>query len=292
MSNAQGTVARNDALPPQARARYLAIQGLATDARDAAQSAQRRIDELRKGLTYSEVPPENAGGIEMEIGRLQSVRQAQNLRHQELAALATAIQDWLRSLPRGLVLEMAPAISEKPLKGETVAQAIKRVRDEIGQARLMLRQIEAAPLPKDELKAIARYQIEDLAERGKPTINTDRHALSVNFLNSKAYAADPYTPVYLMAWLHKEAVIKKVEAQIDAAPEPAMTLSDQERDRRLEEGKGSLDRLERFEELLIERAITEGSDVLRRADASPRAVLGVTTAQPKRERVERKDKAA
>lgn len=65
-------------------------------------------------------------------------------------------------------------------------------------------------------------------------------------------------------------------AEIDALPESALALPAADRERRIAELNAQLDQLERTEESLIERAIADGQDVLRRPAADPCAVLGVT----------------
>src|SRR4051794_14894239 len=71
-------VPRQDPLPAEARAKLVALQGQATDARDAAASASRRLNELRQKLGYGDRPPPDAPGIEVEMSRLSALRAAQD----------------------------------------------------------------------------------------------------------------------------------------------------------------------------------------------------------------------
>src|SRR5204862_89447 len=130
MSAKASPPAPSDPVPAAARAKLLSIRGQAADARDAAASATRRIEELKKALTYSEIPPADAAGIEHELSRLQAARQQQNVRHQQLSALAGNISNWLTALPRSVELVAAPAVIAKPVVGETLNEAITRVRAE------------------------------------------------------------------------------------------------------------------------------------------------------------------
>ena len=66
-----------------------------------------------------------------------------------------------------------------------------------------------------------------------------------------------------------------MEALIDEMPEPRVVLTAEQRTQRTADIKGSLYDLARYEEALVVKAIEQGSDVLRRPDADPRAVLGV-----------------
>jgi hypothetical protein len=268
-------LAPTDPLPQAARAKLLAIQGLAGDARDAAASAQRRMEDLKKALSYSEIPPADAAGIEHELSRLTAVRQQQNVRYQQLSALAGNILNWLTALPRSVELVAAPAVSAKPLKNETLTKALARIRAEIDSTRLVLRNVEAAPLPKADLKAKAREQVEALAAKGKPTLNTDRGTLTIAFTDPNSFGPSPQAPAALLAWLHADTMVARLEVEIDALPEPALAISALEKQRRIADLMGSIEVLERTEEALIARAAIDGVEVLRRRNADPRAVLGV-----------------
>lgn len=267
-------VANNDPLPAPSRAKFIALQGAATDARDAAASASARHNDLRQQLSYK---PEDAPGIEIEMGRLHAVRDLQNRRHSELASLCASIRHWLQTLPHGAALELAKPVDAKLLKGETLAQAIGRVRDEITSTRQHLRTIQQAPLPKADLKAEARVYVAGLAAAGRPHISGNRSSLSVVFGDDKSWGPmDIKSVMQMMAWLHGKEMIAALEKEIDALPEPPLALSAKEKDERLHELTATLDTQERAEEALIEQAIGAGTDVLRRTDASPLAVLGIS----------------
>jgi hypothetical protein len=78
-------------------------------------------------------------------------------------------------------------------------------------------------------------------------------------------------------------MIEQLQAEVAALPDRAVTLTTpRERERRLEIGRNELLQLEHREEALIRRAHTEGSEILRRSDASPLAVLSVTFPKSKK----------
>ena len=86
-----------------------------------------------------------------------------------------------------------------------------------------------------------------------------------------------------MAWLHPEAMAKRLEAEVDALPEPKLALSTDEKKKRAVELTAQIDKLERTEEALIEVALSQGLDVIRRSNASPAAVLRVVVKPKKAE---------
>jgi hypothetical protein len=74
-----------------------------------------------------------------------------------------------------------------------------------------------------------------------------------------------------------DALLTRLEAEIDAQckpKEPAMSAAEQSK--RAAELAEQLLELERQEETLIDAALAEGVDIMRRADADPAAVLGVS----------------
>ena len=75
--------------------------------------------------------------------------------------------------------------------------------------------------------------------------------------------------------LGPEQLLAAFSRDLELEPEPADALSSGERDKRISELSDSLLSLERREEGLM-RAAQDGIDVLRRGDADPRCVLGVT----------------
>jgi hypothetical protein len=87
----------------------------------------------------------------------------------------------------------------------------------------------------------------------------------------------------MTAWLQPDAMLARLVADIDALPEPKLSMTEKEREEKLAEVRDELDALERNEEALITRAHEmDGVEILRRADASPLAVLSVERAVFKR----------
>jgi len=274
-----------DVLPPAARAKLLALQGQAEDARDAANSAARRMFELRKGLAYGEEDPEHLRTIDMELTRLDRQRSAQDHKHRELAALTTNINDWLRSL-RNATLEVVRPPPVKLEKGVPLLEAIKHVQTDITAEQAMLQSISNTPPPKDELKRQAREYVQGLAQRGRPRITVrgqsniyGKEGLQFQFQDPLSHGGGGRSSLPYIAWLHEPAFVAALEKEIDLlALPPGMPAEKKEKE--LAAINASLLQLERHEERLVTLAEEQGMDVLRRPDADPRAVLSITVARP------------
>jgi hypothetical protein len=286
--------ARKDILPPEARARLIALTVESDSARDAAQSAQRRIEDLRRGLAYSDTPPANAGSIEHEISRLQAARSVAHNRHGVLAALLSIVPTWRQRLGSGVILEMGPDLDAKPEDGKTVAQAIETVRIQISNTVAYIGRAQRAPLPVAMLKEHGRAYVADLAAHRKLTVDPKPDGIAVRFNDPRALGVPNAGMVLpMLAALAPDILIARINEAIDALGiEPSLTMTPASRQRHLDLGRSNLLQLERTEEGLIRRAETEGLMVLRRPDADVRAVLNVQPARKAVERVKPKTKTA
>jgi hypothetical protein len=252
---------------------------MAADARDAASSAQRRISDLNFTLTAQELTPDDADSMREEIGRLQSVRDQQTARHAVFSAITTSIQQWMAGLPHGTSIEPAPPLDAKPRRGETPADAVKRVRQEIAELQGEWRAAKTAPQPKSVLKQQAKEQVRAFAERGRPRVVIDKGSLAIGFTPQSSFGFGDNRVAEILAWLNEEAFTRRVLAEVDALPEPSLALTNEERDRLMQRLSGRMDALERMEEAFIEQAQQAGTEVLRRPDAGAPAILGVATQQ-------------
>ena len=77
----------------------------------------------------------------------------------------------------------------------------------------------------------------------------------------------------ILAWLAEDEMIAAREAEIDAQADDAAAVASDERATRTTDLLAAILEVEREEEALIEEA---GGDILRRPDADPRAVLGLS----------------
>lgn len=98
--------------------------------------------------------------------------------------------------PGNTTLEAVETEPPKPLKGETVIDAVERVRRHGRELKADLRRIRSAPFPSSHCKSQMRAQIEQLAERGAPDVTLlIEHDGMIGFqtqqIQSKVYNAEP-----------------------------------------------------------------------------------------------------
>jgi hypothetical protein len=81
--------------------------------------------------------------------------------------------------------------------------------------------------------------------------------------------------VALVCWLHKDSLIKRLDAEIDAESDDAAALTHEARQQREAEVLGDLLANERDEAEFVWQAQSQGLPVEHRADINPVALLGV-----------------
>jgi hypothetical protein len=88
-------------------------------------------------------------------------------------------------------------------------------------------------------------------------------------------SAEHVDALALVAWLHRDALIARLEEEIDAQADDAKALSDEARSTKTAEIRSAILTAEREEEAIIRLIEQEGAEFERRADADPRAILSV-----------------
>ena len=81
--------------------------------------------------------------------------------------------------------------------------------------------------------------------------------------------------VALAAWLHKDALIKRLDAEIDTEADDAAALSHEARQKAEAEVQSDLLAVERDESALVFKAWADGLPCEHRSDCSPLALLGL-----------------
>jgi hypothetical protein len=79
----------------------------------------------------------------------------------------------------------------------------------------------------------------------------------------------------MLCWLAPASVLSALKREIEAAGAPVNAMPAAERIKRISELEAQLLALERREEVLVSCAAADGTEVLRRPDANPMAVLGI-----------------
>jgi hypothetical protein len=254
-------------LPAAAQSKLTEI-GLARDAAmDAMRGAQNRINTL---------PP-----FAEEIrGRLAAERDKHAERHRVLAMLVSRLNQFhmeLRLAP-GTAVEPAPApeaVKLKPHINETVVSAITQFRRDILRVQQEIASVRRAPLKKTSRQEAVRAYIAWQAQRVGPKVTFDVQG-NARVMWAEDMVANKDDLLGVLAWvMGPEKVLAAFSRDFDAEPEARNALTVAERQEKVAELSADLLRMERIEESLIMRAASDGTEVLRRPDASPLAVLGI-----------------
>jgi len=198
---------------------------------------------------------------------------------QVLAQINDLIPRWYNSTlpaniqPRGSL--RAVHVDARPRNGETLSDAIVRVRTEIMARKAELVQVKDAPLPREELLALAREHVASLAGQGAPAIDTAAGKFEVLWDAQSVpphWNASPSVFMAKLAALWPDQVLGLLTAQIGDAPGvPAA-----QRASRIRELESEILRLQHEEEALVVAAVDAGLEVHRNPYSSPWALLGVT----------------
>jgi hypothetical protein len=305
-----------DRLPKAARLKHIAFREekalAAAGMRDVAdridaermgqQTAEQRLLSLRRDYNVDPDGPHQSAvearakrdKAKAEVSRLQAIHDNRVAAWQTIGRLVTEIEKWLRAIRSDV--EIAAYAGPQPLVGRLPpTKAIERYRSELERLHNELEQVECAPIPSAEAKRIARDHVAELARLGKPDVTTllcadvfgergikfQTVGVDVRTIHrARVGQGEVVDPLALAAWLHSEAMIAKLDAEIDAAANDGRALCDADRERRKTQLRAEILAVERAEELTIVSAEGEGSAIPRRPDADPRAVLNLTETLP------------
>lgn len=299
-----------DRLPPRAAAKVSALIASVDEAEALSAVAQRNGDRLRQEVALlanqlEAMPergqPERRELLEKQVetlkGEADATQAAWRARSTQSAngrqALAQ-IRHWLSNVPNDLVVEDVIDLPLPPT-GDLSA-AVDQLRTQIEDIKAQVREIRAAPLPIEDLKAKATALVERLANAAHPRLEAVNGEMELRFAAHGVAIAESAEPnkdarlLKIMAWLYPEMIERRMHALLDAkaADETADAVSEDEKATRVSTLKGLLLKLEREEEAAIVAAVGMGQPIPRRQRANPLAVLGVCTrrkskARPKRE---------
>jgi hypothetical protein len=249
-------------IPEKAKRVLEDLNGQKDSALDMSRSVQGRLNAL----------PDDADPRLRE--RITAERDKYIQKHSCLLRLTSSIQQYLFQLrlPPGYVLEMAPP-PDIQIKTTTL-KAIEATRARIAECTAEIARTRALPLKHQSRQLALATYLARLAQRVRPRIGFDQRGnarvqwASEDFvtrediLGAIVWALGPLGPAQL------------VEAfEIEQEPEPENAVSPEEREQQISKFTNTLLALERQEEFLIERAAEEGTEITRRPDANPMAVL-------------------
>jgi hypothetical protein len=224
-----------------------------------------------------------------EARRLEALYEARITQWQSISRALQACEDWLKNggIPVGVTLQDHEAEPPKLAKGENVIDAIERIRRRGRELKADLHRIQSAPYPSSYAKQRMREMIEALAQIGTPDVaSLVEHDRPIEWARRQVQSevrgerlalgfAETPDAVALLAWTFKDALISRLDAEINAEADDKSALSHEEREKRAAVVQSDLLDLERQECQLTGMAQAERLPVEHRADINPVALLGV-----------------
>lgn len=242
-----------------------------TTPRGTAENRLKEFDDERASLAA-------------ELTRLSARNEVLNARTQQSTALLNSIEAWLNALPKDI--DLAPGAPAAAKIGQVAPDAIEQRQRRIRHLLADIAQVDAAPFPSGEAKQLVRREIEQLAQRGRPSfhpviergesIEWPQQILKINAIGAISDASIDHSNA-MFAWLMRDQLIAAAEKGIDEESDDAAALTAAERSARFKTLFADLLAVQRDEEALIEAA---NFDADRRGDADPRAVLDLSSELP------------
>jgi hypothetical protein len=227
---------------------------------------------------------DEVAALEQQLAAVDRERNARN------AALARAervlvplMHQFLPGLSEGPVaygddaavfVDIEPTASGRPREGESVEQAIARVRSTIWRLQGEIGRLKSAPPPVADIKAKITAQVDAMAALGAPQLDLAEGHVRITWPDAASFNGGPapLAASKLALWLHKDAILAALLASADGIEGGPPLAS---RGPLEVELRRQLRSAEQDEEALIEVAERQGIAVDRRFDADPKAVLGV-----------------
>jgi hypothetical protein len=195
---------------------------------------------------------------------------------------------WLGDgMPGNTMLEAVEIEGPKLAKNEGILDGVERLRRRGRELKADLHRIRSSPFPASHVKARMREEIERLARRGAVDVSgAVEHDASIQFpmmrMRSMVVGAqetlafgEVADAVALFAWLNRDALIARLDCEIDAEADDAAALSHEARQKAEAEVLGDLLNIERQETELVWLAMAQNLPCEHRADCAPQAILGV-----------------
>jgi hypothetical protein len=271
-------------LARQANAASRALFDEVISAREARGEAQNRakvhldviIENLDKFPGYKEA--------DAEVKRVTAEHEAANRHWNEVAAPLPCIRQWLETMTRAGA-KIVPVSAPEVKLTSNPERDIQNIRRQIERLDVEYHAVESTLAPPADLKERLIASVDQLAaEAGPglfpatrigPPVNISERLQLPGFGVVRDHVADTKLhagTVNFLVWLLRDILIERFSQLIDEQTRGGDVMTDAERDKRLRAISAKKLEVERVEERLIELS---GNAVPRRADADPRAILGV-----------------
>jgi hypothetical protein len=274
----------------------------ATTTRLQAEQRLRRLQAPPQEDGFN-LPPEDSRTVaaQRDINKatlaLKLLNERREARAQAWAAAARvlgAIDAWISGgRPRNTALEDYEGPEPKLAKGENgLLDAIQNRRRLAKERHAELDRIRSAVYPSDYAKQRMRSQISALAQRGAVSVSalvkydgevafqSERKSVPIVVpVGKRAGAAvaawQQFDALGAFCWLHKDALVAKLDREIEAAADDKNALSHEKRQRQEAEAQNDLLAIEREECAFVWQAQSQSLPIEHRADVSPLALLSL-----------------
>lgn len=214
---------------------------------------------------------------------LQLATDARDRAEEQLRAFdfVGSIETWLRRVGSDGRFREARPVDLKLSSRTDLSAEVSKIRARIAEAEEALTKAETAPTPAVDLKARAFAEIDRIADAGALKVHpASRSAEPLGLARKLALGTGSGGSIVgtggtdIFVWLLRDQMKAAIASQIDQFPASG-ALSDDEREAAFRQIAEQRLELERIEEHLIATAAVDGRHIARRADADPRAVLGI-----------------
>ena len=211
-------------------------------ARIEAENALKRLSAHPQDGGFG-LPPDDRRVIEAQrlldkmtadFRRLQELQTVRTAQFQAVAGVLANVEEWLKSgRPGNAMLEAVDEIEAKLNKGESLTDGIERLRRRVRELRADHHRVASAPFPSNYCKAQMASQIEELAQRGAPSVALlIEHGRKIEFQTQRVTSevhgerrllgfAEVSDVLALTCWLFKDQLIAKLSAEIDSEADDA-----------------------------------------------------------------------
>jgi hypothetical protein len=284
-----------DRLGPKARSKYDSLRAQIEDAealqrvcQERLVETERRAAELGHRIATASDPDEverlggNLQAVTVRIDKLSIERAKRNATRANVDQIMARLNDFLMSLAsQATTVPVPPVISEaevpKRNDGETVTDAILRIRGDIAAAQRDWLQVRTAPPSPDEIKDVIIAEVDRLGREGKPSYRTDGSKVTINWPDmayagaGEALHSPALSASRMMCAMFPVAMVKLLSANLANAA-PGLTAAERaDHERAITR---ALFALEVGEERLVEEALNDGLEVHRRISVSGWVLLG------------------
>jgi hypothetical protein len=271
------------------------IQDLSTKLQLAEQRLKRMLDHAHDdGFKLKEddprviAPKKQVAKLTDDLSRLKQRAEQRAAEWRICSRLLAATETLLKTgRPGNCVLEAVEIEPVKLLKGEGTLDGIERLRRFGRERKAEIHTIQSSPYPRSHCKSRVREQIELVAPRCPDVTLIVEHDGEIIWpmmrVRSQVFNAQPGAVAFaevpdtlgLFVWLHRDALLAKLDAEIDTEGDDRVALSHEQRQQREAEVQGDLLEIERQEATLTWLAMAQNLPVEHRIDINPLALLGL-----------------